>query len=247
MKNLILAMALMAGIVISGCSEDDDQLPLTVDTSPIEMLAGDSILVEAKSSHNITFDLNNKYVGNIDSLGWFKPVRIGEGDIMVSSNGETRSIPFEVNPKYNTYTEPKINWDLQEDDFRQNNDDFNYMGDGMYYKPYGSGKSILAYSFEKGIVDSFILYFKAEYFESVSGFIMERYYPAGYTEEIFVFRDNLVSDLAETYVSLSTDIFFLDNELVFSVLYSPANALKNAQSYQEQIKLLKREESLFKK
>lgn len=110
-KLLFLAFALA---FFCACSDDDSGIGL--EKTEIELLSDESYTILSSSDHVLTYTSDNNFVATVSSQGVIEAQRIGHAKISVSDGETVEYISVKINPKYDLYPEPFLEFGTKRSD-----------------------------------------------------------------------------------------------------------------------------------
>jgi hypothetical protein len=113
--NLIALFVLSTTLVSCG-KDDDGEDNFTVDKQSITLVHdGTETIIATKTA---TWTSDNEFVASVDNNGVVTGNHIGEATITAISSGQSKTVKVTVKPKYNTITEPIMDFDLSKSEIK---------------------------------------------------------------------------------------------------------------------------------
>ena len=119
MKKVIFALMSLAAffsLTFSSCSKDDDETPLTISQSSLSMVHGDTITITANQKS--TFSSSDPFVATVSDNGKIEAKHVGQTIVTATSGGQSKECTVTVNPSYNLYKEPILDFNLTKNDIK---------------------------------------------------------------------------------------------------------------------------------
>lgn len=201
--KIFYAMCAMCAFSFVSCSDDDDDdSSFKLPPESVSFNQGDNQQMAADDGRALTWSVDDEFVATIDDDGLLTGCHVGETNIVaVDSKGGKACAKVVVEPKYNLYTEPCIQWgDTKEQvkglDKRELLDEDDNT---ILLKADGSADYVL-YTFEDGGLKAVSILIGTSYTKASVNFLFERYEYLGYADDIYVFTDRKgLSVLVQVY------------------------------------------------
>ena len=119
MKKVIFALmsiAVIVSLMLSSCKKDDDETPLTISQSSLSMVHGDTITITANQKS--TFSSSDPFVATVSDNGKIEAKHVGQTIVTATSGGQSKECTVTVNPSYNLYKEPILDFNLTKNDIK---------------------------------------------------------------------------------------------------------------------------------
>ena len=119
MKKVIFALMSLAAffsLTFSSCSKDDDETPLTISQTSLTMVRGDTLTIT--TNQKSTFSSEKPFVATVSADGKIEAKHVGQTVVTATSGGQTKECSVTVNPSYNLYKEPILDFNLTKNDIK---------------------------------------------------------------------------------------------------------------------------------
>ena len=109
-------MLLSLSTILVACGKDDEEDNFTVDKQSITLThdATETVIASA----NATWTSDNEFVATVGNNGVITGNHVGEATITATSGGQSKTVKVTVKPKYNTITEPVIDFGLSKSEIK---------------------------------------------------------------------------------------------------------------------------------
>lgn len=200
----ILFLSLITLMVV-GCG-NDDEANLTLDASKISLYADDTEKIIA--SENVTWESDNEFVATVANNGIVTGEHIGKAIIIATSaNGEAKC-EVEVKAKYNTFTEPILDFSASKSTIKSKEKRELQREDetSLTYKPDKSPVQSVIYLFENGKMKTAGVFVNLSSSRETTNFLLERYMPVttGSGNIVGIMLNN-IPDLATMSVAIGVE------------------------------------------
>ncbi len=222
-KKLTIA-ALLFVAVFSSCSKDDQTIQVT-NQSPIVLNYKQTASINAVSTQPISYVSENEFHAKVSNAGVVTAQRVGETKIKLSSGSASKSIQIVVEPKFNLYKTPSIEWGKTRSQIiAQYGKPDNETADAIGYSSYSSSAPVAMFLFDSNDrLQSSAVMVKTAYSSTLGDFLVERYMPidVNTSEYTAMFVNGLSMNKITTAINLS-----VYNMSYLIVLYIDANTAK---------------------
>lgn len=217
---------MMTVLAITGCSKDDK---LTLSTNTLSLYSKDTEQITA--SEQSTWSSEDEFVASVSENGIVKGGHVGKTIIKATSENGEAKCAVEVKPKYNTYTEPILEFGASKATIKAKESRTleSEIATRLTYKPDKSTIKSVAYAFENGaMIGAGVMLNTASAMEAAD-FLIERYLviSAGSGNIIGLMLNNLPSK-ANMSISMGVDAGNV------TVIYAPYKSSTNRSSIVEQ-------------
>lgn len=138
MKKFFLAVAIALPFVMTSCTEDEPQEPITLSSTAIELNIGE--FSELTASEKGTWTSSNEFVATVDKNGKVEAAHVGEAEITVTKDGESATCKVVVKPVNTDYTFPNMIWGADVKTVKESMKDYT-----LYDESVEDGGTILSY------------------------------------------------------------------------------------------------------
>ncbi len=190
---------------------DDFAKPLIVTPSEIVLYSDGTKQITA-NLEGATFTSKDEWYAEVDATGLVTANYVGETEIIVSAEGQTKSIPVLVRPAYVLYP------DLDEFIGKSKSDVISTFGQpdtenkNMIGYEYNDYAPIVGFNFENGYVSQAAAFVPNKYMSKLASMIAERYAPIAMQNDEYWFINH------DKDVIIGTMVY---NVTYMGVLYSP--------------------------
>ncbi|MBR4267159.1 MAG: hypothetical protein IKQ46_13985 [Bacteroidales bacterium] len=118
MKKLrfaLMSLAVIVSLKFSSCGKDDET-PLTISQTNLTMVHGDTLTIFANQKS--TFSSANPFVATESADGKIEAKHVGQTIVTATAGGQTKECTISVNPSYNLYKEPLLDFSLTKYDIK---------------------------------------------------------------------------------------------------------------------------------
>lgn len=175
MKKSLFLLTLMLMIVV-GCSKDDDA-KLSLSTNSIFLYAEDTEKITA--NEKVTWSSDDEFVATIDNSGTVTGEHVGKTIITATGDNGESKCTVEVKAKYNTYTEPVLEFGSSKSTIKSKEKRtlLNEDATSLSYKSDKSPVQVVIYLFENGKMKSVGVFVNLSSSRETTNFLLERYMP----------------------------------------------------------------------
>lgn len=207
MKKIFLLLAIMLPMVFTSCS-DDDESGLSLNKSNITLYSEDTEQLEAND--NVDWLSESEFVASVDANGLVTGNHVGTTNIIASNGSETSKCAIEVKPKFNTFTEPVLDFGVTKEVIksRESRTILSETDNSLVYSGENDALNMIAYLFENGRLSVAGAAVSFAYTSELTNFLLERYQVIGEENGLYVFINNDL-DNCDMIVSLSVESNYL--------------------------------------
>ena len=201
MKKLLFL--LIAATLLFGCKKEPDLISLS--TSQKELYYKDTHQIEAKSVSKITYSSENEYHAKVSESGLVNAMFVGETNIILRNDEDTKKVRIIVKPKSNLYPEPAVKFgDSRSSVIAKFGTPNTQNSDGIGYANYSNAAPMLIFLFDSSDkLTAYSLYIKSAYSSTIPDFLGERYLSLGLQSGTFLFVNGLTPSTMTVAVGLS--------------------------------------------
>ncbi|MEG1635735.1 MAG: hypothetical protein RR388_08915 [Rikenellaceae bacterium] len=205
-KNFTLA-ALLLVATLSSCSKDEDQSIQVGNQSPVVLNYKQTANIDAVSTQPISYNSENEFHAKVSSSGEITAQHVGEAKINLTNGSDSKSIQVVVEPKFNLYKTPSIEWGATKSQIKaQYGKPDNETANGVGYSNYSSSAPIVMFVFNSNdrLISSAVVV-KTVYASTLADFLIERYMPidVNTSEYTAMFVNGLSTEKITTAINLS--------------------------------------------
>lgn len=173
MKKLILITLIVTAFM--SCSKDDpDTIVLTLSEKTLNF--GDEHQIDAKSKSPILYLSENEYHATVSEKGLVKARFVGETDITLTNEADSKNFKVIISPTNTLYQEPKVNFGATKSDIIQKYGiPSSQSSEMMLYEDYTSKTPGTFFVFKAERLTSYGLLVKTAYSSELGKFLGERY------------------------------------------------------------------------
>lgn len=208
MKKETLSYALLAcTMLLSSCSKDEDVSIIIQNENPIVLNHEETIQIKATSTLPLTYISENEYNAKVSTYGLITANYVGETKIKLTNGSEEKIIYVEVEPKYNLYETPCLEWGISKSEVinKYGSPDAE-TSQGVGYKSYSSAAPILTFLFDNSqkLMASSVLV-KTGHGSTLADFLLERYMPISVDIDKYnaSFVDALTPEQTNTLINIT--------------------------------------------
>lgn len=203
MRKVLFLLPVLAFLFLYGCSSDDDNAKLSLNKSTVTL--NYKTTEQLKASGKVEWTSENDFVASVNENGVIEGKHVGKTFIVASNGTEEVKCAVEVAPKYNTYSEPILDFGITKAELkgRENRELLSETSTTIKYRGNsGSAASEIACAFKDGKMNGAGALVKSSYSSVIMDFLIERYQAAFQKEDVFYFIDGNSSNYNK-FVSLS--------------------------------------------
>lgn len=181
-KILFLATVIL---MIVGCGEDEKR-EIVLNTNSISIYAGDTLRVTA--GERVEWKSDDVFVATVSLSGVVIGKHVGKTTIKATSDGGQAACQVEVKPKYNTFTEPVLEFGAGKSVIKAKEKRTLVKDDaeGLSYSGENDAVTAVKYVFENEKLKTASVRISEDYMKEASKFLSERYESF---EKIFINND----------------------------------------------------------
>ncbi len=112
MKKLLL----LAFTLVSFCACSDDDSGIGLEKTEIELLSDESYTILSSSENVLTYTSENNFIATVSPQGVIEAQRVGHTKVSVSDGKNVEHISVRINPKYDLYPEPFLEFGTKRSD-----------------------------------------------------------------------------------------------------------------------------------
>ena len=217
---------MLLSCTLFACSKDvsepepEPEPKFDVSAKMVSLHSGDEYLITTVNGTNVTFESDNPYIATVDKISGKVTARtIGVTMIRVSSNQGNASVRVTVEPVYNTFKEPFVNFK------KTRNQVISACGtpdsetsNGLLYYHSSVGKHVAdIYLFENDFLSSSTALINQDFASEAMQFLLERYVPIDSEGGMYMFVNG---DSIET-ITMGITLFKMSGYKLYCVQYMP--------------------------
>jgi hypothetical protein len=112
-RKTLLILAVIVAAITSGCSKGDDENPaIILKTAEKTLSFGDTYQIEATSPSPITYTAENDYYAAVSSSGLVTARFVGETNITLTNDKDSKKVTIIVSPKSTLYPTPNVEFGI---------------------------------------------------------------------------------------------------------------------------------------
>lgn len=233
MKKVLFLLLMVAAFV--ACSDDDEGIKL--DKTKIELLSDGTYPINAVSDNILTYKSENEYVATVSNTGIISAARIGDAKIVVSDGKNEASLTVKVNPKYNTYPDPFIEFGTSKSDIIAKFGTPKTESDnGVGYDNFSNKAPLIMFLFDNNNkLEATGVMVKTSYSSELGSFLGERYAFAGYLQGSYTIAMANGLDEKSVTMGVGAKVYNLSYWLVTYFPYTPTKSMSPTYSFDEVI------------
>jgi len=222
MKKFIFYLLILP-FILSACSDDDKiDNDILLKESSITISYGEEYQIEATSATDITYSSENEYYAEVSSTGIITAGKVGETNIILKNEYDTKKLKVVVEPENTLYKEPHMEWGMKRNTFKK-----------KYGEPITESESIITYLTDiKAAPAVMYLFDEDDRLNSASVVVDSQYSNSlgNFLDERYVLVDDEVDENNMLYfvngydwkdVTLLIGLQLSDDESVWFVIYVP--------------------------
>ena len=180
MKKILLFLSMTLVIMLSSCSDDAEESNITIENPAMEMVAGDSKEIIAKSLSALSYVAEDEYYASVDNHGMVKANRIGETKIFVENEHNSVEVSVVIKPKYTTYADPDLAFgETRTDVVAKYGTPASNTNESVTYDDYSIGAPTITYTFDGKDDNSKLIgigiLVRTSYTEELNAYLSERF------------------------------------------------------------------------
>lgn len=214
-------------ILFIGCSNEDEN-KISLSSSKVSMNFEDEYQIEATCEDKITYTSENDYHAKVSADGLITGGRVGETNILLKSDDDSKKVKVTIEPLYNVYPDPDTNFgkSTRKDIIKKYGTPEIEDGDIIGYSNYSSASPIIMFSFdESDKLSGAIVLTKYTQITALTNFLLERYFPIYVSEDTFqvLFVNAIYQEKVTMGIALE-----LFNDDYWSTVYLPFTLIDEA-------------------
>ena len=179
MRTKFLSIALMAFVVLmSSCKKDSasDKNTITLSQNSVTLYHNDTYQIDARCKDNIAYSSHNEYVASVSATGFVTAQYVGETNVSLKSNEDSKTFKVTVAPKSNLYPEPNIEIGESMASVLQKFPKAEICDDFLFIDEYSNAAPELYIDLDENrCVEDYEIMVDGEYSSELNTFIRERY------------------------------------------------------------------------
>ncbi|MEG1498521.1 MAG: Ig-like domain-containing protein [Bacteroidales bacterium] len=222
MKSKIFTLSVfLLALTFYSCNKEENKEEnknIKINTSsPIFLKRGQTTQINAVSIKPLTYNAENEFHATVSNTGLITAYYVGKTKINLTNGSDKKSIQLIVEPEYNLYQTPNIEWGTSRSQIKnQYGTPDRETADVIIYENYSSAAPFLLFTFDKNDqVESYALLVKTMYVSTLGKFLAERYMYLGASGEYLVYLNGLTIDQAT--IMLGVLVYNLDYVAVLYV------------------------------
>ncbi len=230
--KIFCALTVLFSLTAVSCSDDDDNdTALELNTTKVSLHQDDTKQMTVKDNRSVTWTVDDDFVARVDEDGLLTAQYVGETRVKATdSKGKSATASVVVNPRYNTYKEPCVEWGASKSavlayDTREvsSEDETSVILTGG-----SDAAELVSYTFDETGLKGAVVIVKTSYSAEMVKFLGERYKYLGEDNDIFMFsnKDVAVGMKVQSYKYLA--IAYIPNTTNKSLSLTQAELLMSA-------------------
>ena len=224
MRTKFLSIALMAFVVLmSSCKKDSasDKNTITLSQNSVTLYHNDTYQIDARCKDNIAYSSHNEYVASVSASGFVTAQYVGETNVSLKSNEDSKTFKVTVAPKSTLYPEPNIEIGESMASVLQKFPKAEIYDDFLFIDEYSNAAPELYIDLDENrCVEDYVIWVESEYSSELNTFMRERYYYLGVEDGIYVFINGLNENTATMGVCYEYDSYYEQYTVVYLPLFS---------------------------
>lgn len=230
MRTKFLSIALMAFVVLmSSCKKDSasDKNTITLSQNSVTLYHNDTYQIDARCKDNIAYSSHNEYVASVSASGFVTAQYVGETNVSLKSNEDSKTFKVTVAPKSNLYPEPNIEIGesmasvLQKFPKAEIHEYYLFIDD---YSP--AAPELYIELDDNRCVEAYEMYVEGEYSSELNTFLRERYKFLGVEDDYYVFINGLNENTATMDVCYGYSSYLEQYWVYYEPLFSKGTDTK---------------------
>lgn len=230
MKKKTLLITAVLTLVFLGCSKSEKLDLVTLSEDSKELYYEETYQIRANSDSELTYAVENSFHGEVSESGLVTAGRVGETEIIVSNNEDSKKFKLTVVPKHNLYPEPDFDFGSTKEDIKA------LLGEpktetetSLGYIDYSVAAPGLALLFdENNKLSSYGLMVKSVFSSKLADHLLEYYIPVAVEDGIAMFINSNTIETTTKVVGMS-----LYSYQYWQVLYIPYTDTDDLRSVKE--------------
>jgi len=224
MKKILLFLSVI--LILSGCDKETDSV-FTINTTPKNLYAGDSLQLDVSSTNDVSYSVENEYYASVSDKGLIKARKVGTTIVNVSSGEEIIPFSITVKAKEYLYKDPQLDWDMNSSEVISalglTKDDVKFTGNNFAIKDYSFNAYLAMFLFDDTTnkLISYMICVDSYKLKQALAFLQERYYFIDYNSDGAYFIDTLPNDIktCTKCISVISELKHYNNKYIFQILY----------------------------
>lgn len=208
MRTKVLSIALMAIVVLmSSCKKDSasDKNTITLSQNSVTLYHNDTYQIDATCKDNIAYSSHNEYVASVSNSGFVTAQYVGETNVSLKSNEDSKTFKVTVAPKSNLYPEPNIKVGESIASVLQKYPNAEIDDDFLFVNEYSPTTVLYIMLDDNRCVKYYGVMMEGKYLSELSTFIRERYKFLGVEDGVYVFINGLNENTATMVIGYTSD------------------------------------------
>ncbi|MCK9302542.1 MAG: hypothetical protein PHU62_03565 [Bacteroidales bacterium] len=209
-KTFALLVLFISASLFSACSQDEEIVPqnnITLNTSsPVILNYEQTLQISASSPLSINYSSKNEFHAKVSSSGLITAQHVGETNINLNNGVKSKSLRVKVQPKYNIYPTPCIEWGKTKNEIiALYGTPDKITATTLTYYNYSTAAPIGIFLFDdNGRLQCSSIAVITSYLSVLTNFLLERYVVTGtgYGDYIAFFVDELTESQITTMIAL---------------------------------------------
>ncbi|MGN0032602.1 MAG: Ig-like domain-containing protein [Candidatus Limimorpha sp.] len=226
MKTRILSLMtlplLAAVVLMSSCKKDSasDKNLITLSQNSVTLYHNDTYQIDASCKDNIAYSSHNEYVASVSNSGFVTAQYVGETNVSLKSNEDSKTFKVTVAPKSTLYPEPNIEIGESMASVLQKYPNAEIDDDCLFIDEYSpAAPELYIYFDDNRCVEDYDIWVESKHASELSTFIRERYKFLGVEEGIYVFINGLNENTATMGVYYEYSSYYDQYVVVYLPLF----------------------------
>lgn len=194
--KIFCALTVLFSLTAVSCSDDDDNdTALELNTTKVSLYQDGTKQMSVKDNRSVTWTVDDDFVAKVDDDGLLTALFVGETRVKATdSKGKSAYASVIVNPRYNTYKEPYVEWGASRSEVLSHDTrEVSSEDETLVVLNGGSDAAeLVSYGFGESGLEAVIVIVKTSYSAEIMKFLGERYQPLGVSDEIYMFTNGKV-------------------------------------------------------
>lgn len=207
-------------VLMSSCKKDSasDKNTITLSQNSVTLYHNDTYQIDARCKDNIAYSSHNEYVASVSATGFVTAQYVGETNVSLKSNEDSKTFKVTVAPKSNLYPEPNIEIGESKASVLQKFPQAEFYDGVLFIDNYSNAAPLLCIFLDDNLCVSFYgTFVKGKYSSELKTFMSERYYYLGEKDGMYIFINGLNENTATMGVSYKYD----SDDDEYTVIYLP--------------------------
>ncbi|MFA5278506.1 MAG: Ig-like domain-containing protein [Bacteroidales bacterium] len=199
-------------------TDDEQDSGITLNQTVINLSSGNTLQIDARSEAPVTYQSQNPFIARVSVTGLVTAQHVGSTRVRLDNGSDTREITVNVNPVYNLYPDPILEFGITRTTLLQRlGTPDNETDEGFAYFNYSAAAPYVVYLFdENDRLEVAAVIVRTEYTTPLASHLAERYQYYASDDEYYYFINALTLDDATIGIFLT-----LDNADYWQVMYLP--------------------------